>query len=293
MEYKSGFVSVVGRPNVGKSTLVNKIIGEKISIISAKPQTTRHRLKMIYTSDRGQIIFVDTPGVHKPQNELDKYMLDELYDGLKDVDLILFLVDAGFGYGKGDQFIFEKIKKSGVSFIPVMNKIDILDEKVLAKRKKDYERNINEKVITISAQQNLSIDKLITKIFSELPSGPQYYPEDMITDQIERFIVQEFIREKIFLLTRDEIPYGCAVIIEDMTERENNDYFIRASIYVEKKSHKGIIIGKNGKMIKEIGRQARKDIEKLLQEKVYLDLWVKIEKKWRQKEYLVKRMGYK
>ncbi len=293
MAFKSGFATVVGRPNVGKSTLVNNIVGEKISIISSKPQTTRNKLHMIYTSDKGQIVFVDTPGIHKPKNELDEYMLDEVDDSLKGIDVILFLVDATSSFGSGDNFIFKKIKNSEKPVILVMNKIDKVNNKILLKRKKNYEKHTDLEVIPVSSTQRKNFNSLLDEIFARLPEGPQYYPEDMITDQIERFIIQDIVREKIFHYTRDEIPYGTAVLIEEMKERENEDIYIRANIYVEQKSHKGIIIGKNGKMIRKIGKEARGDIEDLLQSNIYLDLWVKVEKNWREKEYLVERMGYK
>lgn len=293
MDFKSGFVTIIGRPNVGKSTLVNKLIGEKIAITSPKPQTTRNKMKAVYTSEKGQIIFLDTPGMHKTKNKLDNYMLDQVYKSLDGIDLVIFLLDASSYFGKGDNFIFRQLKSIKTPIIVVMNKIDMLDRNQLAEKFKEYKTKTTKEVIPISARDGSNIDNLIDTIFSYLPEGPQYFPTDMITDQIEQFIIAEMIREKIFFLTREEIPYGVAVIIEEMKERNSGLFYIRANIYVEKKSHKGIIIGKNGKRLKEIGKRARGDIEKLIQTDIYLDLWVKVLKDWREKEELVKRMGYK
>ena len=277
--FKSGFVTVVGRPNVGKSTLINNIVGEKLAITSSRPQTTRNKMHLVYTIDKGQIVFVDTPGVHKAKNELDDYMLDQVYKGLKGIDVIIFMVDATSYFGKGDEFVFNKIKGNDIPIIVVMNKIDKISKQELIKKKKNYEKNIDEEVIPVASTQKKNFDTLINTILDKLPEGPQYYPEDMITDQIERFLVSEMVREKIFHLTRDEVPYGVAVIVEEMKARENDMTYIRANIYIEKDSHKGIIIGKNGKRLKEIGKRARKDIEKILRTEIYLDLWVKFEKK--------------
>lgn len=293
MGFKSGFISVIGRPNVGKSTLINKIIGEKIVITSPRPQTTRNRMQAVYTEERGQVVFVDTPGIHKAKNKLDKYMLDQIYKSLSGIDVIVFLLDGGTFFGKGDDFIFRQLKSSHTPIIVVMNKIDLLNKNMLAERLKEYELKLEKEVLPVSAKNGQNLDRLIDSVFSYLKAGPQYYPGDMITDQIEQFIIAEFIREKIFYLTREEIPYGTAVLIEEMKERKNGSVYIRATIYVEKKTHKGIIIGKNGSMLKEIGKRARQDIERLLQADIYLDLWVKVLKDWREKEELVKRMGYR
>jgi len=293
MAFKSGFISIIGRPNVGKSTLVNKLIGEKIAITSPRPQTTRNKLQAVYTDEKGQIVFVDTPGIHKAKNKLDKYMLEQAYRSLDGIDLIVFLLDGSSYFGKGDDFILRQLKGSKTPILVVLNKIDKLDKNKLLKRITEFEEKTGREIIPISAQNGDNLDNLIETIYTYLPEGPQYYPGDMITDQIEQFIIAEMIREKIFHLTREEIPYGVAVLIEEMKERENGLFYIRANIYIEKKSHKGIIIGKNGKKLKEIGLRARKDVEKLLQTKVYLDLWVKILKDWREKEDLVNRMGYK
>lgn len=293
MAYKSGFVSIIGRPNVGKSTLINKLVGEKIVITSPRPQTTRNRIQAVYTAEEGQIVFVDTPGIHKIRNKLDKYMLDQAFKSLEGVDVVVLLLDGTSPFGKGDDFIVRQLKGIKVPVIMALNKIDSLDNKLLAWRLKEYEQKTAKEVIPVSALTGKNLAELITAIFSRLPEGPQYYPEDMITDQIEQFIIAEMIREKVFCLTRDEVPYGVAVLIEEMKERENGLFYIRANIYVEKNSHKGIIIGKNGSMLKEIGRRAREDIERLLQTDVYLDLWVKFLKDWREKEEFIRRMGYR
>lgn len=293
MSFKSGFVSIVGRPNVGKSTLMNRIVGEKVAITSPRPQTTRNRIHGVYTTTRGQIVFVDTPGIHKARNKLDNFMLEQAFKSLEGIDLSILLVDGTSPYGKGDDFILRQLKGSKAPVLIVLNKIDEISNKKLQARIDEYHQQTNREVIPISALTGKNLSTLLDEIFLYLPEGPQYYPEDMITDRIEQFIIAEMIREKIFYLTREEIPYGVAVLIDEMIERDNSLFYIRATIYVEKKSHKGIIIGKSGSMLKDIGLQARKDIEKLLQTDVYLDLWVKVLKNWREKEGLIKRMGYK
>jgi GTP-binding protein Era len=293
MAFKSGFVSIIGRPNVGKSTLMNRIIGEKVAITSPRPQTTRNRIHGVYTTDKGQIVFVDTPGIHRARNKLDSYMLEQAFKSLEGIDLVILLVDGTSPFGKGDDFILRQLKRNKLPIIIVMNKIDELSSNQLEARVDQYHRETGREVIPISALTGKNLSVLLEEIFNYLPEGPKYYPDEMITDQLEQFIIAEMIREKIFYLTREEIPYGIAVLIDEMVERDNGLFYIRATIYVEKKSHKGIIIGKNGSMLKEIGLQARKDIERLLQIDVYLDLWVKVLKDWREKEGLIKRMGYK
>lgn len=293
MSFKSGFATIIGRPNVGKSTLVNYLVGEKISITSPRPQTTRNSIKTIYTTEKGQIIFVDTPGIYKTKNDLDRYMVNEAYKSIENIDIIILMFDATDNFKKQDQVIYNQIKNSSAPFLVVLNKIDKIKEKELPDVLKQYEKRIKEGIIPISSKTGRNIDSLLDRVFEKLPEGPQYFPDDMITDQIEQFIVAEMIREKTFYLLREEVPFGIAVLIEEMKERNDETMYIRANIYVEKKSHKGIIIGKNGKMLKKIGTRARKDIEKLLQQKVYLDLWVKVEKDWRDDENLLQRMGYK
>ncbi|MFW5873337.1 MAG: GTPase Era [Bacillota bacterium] len=293
MAFKSGFITVVGRPNVGKSTLVNKLIGEKAAIVSARPQTTRQKIRAILTTDDFQAVFVDTPGVHKVKNKLDEYMLDQIYSSLKNIDLIFFVVDSTSGFGKGDQFIFDQIKDTGSEIILVANKADKVSNKKLAGRLKRYKEKTGLEPIAISATQGKGLDNLERILLEKLPEGPKYYPEDMFTDQLERDLVAELIREQIFNLLRDEIPYGTAVMIEEIKERDAGMTYVRANIFVERSSHKGIIIGKNGKMLKKIGQKAREEIEKLEGGQVFLDLWVKERKKWRKNDQWLKRFGYK
>lgn len=293
MAFKSGFITVVGRPNVGKSTLVNKLIGEKAAIVSARPQTTRQKIRAILTTDDFQAVFVDTPGVHKIKNKLDEYMLDQIYSSLRNVDLIFFVVDSTSGFGKGDQFIFDQIKDTGSEIILVANKADKVSNKKLIDRLKLYQEKTGLEPVAISATQGKGLDNLERILVEKLPEGPKYYPEDMFTDQLERDLVAELIREPIFDLLRDEIPYGTAVMIEEIKERDDGMIYVRANIFVERSSHKGIIIGKNGKMLKKIGQKAREEIEKLEGGQVFLDLWVKEKKKWRKNDQWLKRFGYK
>ena len=291
---KSGFVSIVGRSNVGKSTLLNRIIGEKISIISNKPQTTRFNLKLIYNSLDSQIIFVDTPGVQNPKNKLGEFMLKESKNSLKDVDLILYMVDSNLEIGELDNKIIDILEKINLPKICVINKIDTLNSEDLSKIILKYEDiNLFDKIIPISASEGTNVYNLIDSIKSFLPFGPRYYSDDMITDLTERDIVAEIIREKTLNLLRDEIPHGINILIEKFSLRKYKPIIdIDAVICVEKKSHKGMVIGKNGSMILKIGKFARLDIEKFLDSKVNLKLFVKIDDDWRNKSFKVKEFGY-
>lgn len=291
---KSGFVSIVGRSNVGKSTLLNRIIGEKISIISNKPQTTRFNLKLIYNSLDSQIIFVDTPGVQNPKNKLGEFMLKESKNSLKDVDLILYMVDSNLEIGELDNKIIDILEKINLPKICVINKIDTLNSEDLSKIILKYEDiNLFDKIIPISASEGTNVYNLIDSIKSFLPFGPRYYSDDMITDLTERDIVAEIIREKTLNLLRDEIPHGINILIEKFSLRKYKPIIdIDAAICVEKKSHKGMVIGKNGSMILKIGKFARLDIEKFLDSKVNLKLFVKIDDDWRSKSFKVKEFGY-
>lgn len=291
---KSGFVSIVGRSNVGKSTLLNRIIGEKISIISNKPQTTRFNLKLIYNSLDSQIIFVDTPGVQNPKNKLGEFMLKETKNSLKDVDLILYMVDSNLEIGELDNKIIDILEKINLPKICVINKIDTLNSEDLSKIILKYEDiNLFDKIIPISASEGTNVYSLIDSIKSFLPFGPRYYSDDMITDLTERDIVAEIIREKTLNLLRDEIPHGINILIEKFSLRKYKPIIdIDAVICVEKKSHKGMVIGKNGSMILKIGKFARLDIEKFLDSKVNLKLFVKIDDDWRSKSFKVKEFGY-
>lgn len=291
--FKSGFVTMIGRPNMGKSTLINALIGEKMVITSNKPQTTRNRINCVLTRDEAQLVFVDTPGIHKPQDKMGEYLVEAAYSGLKDVDVILFLVDCRYPPGGGDRFILNQIKGLDTPVLMVLNKIDLVSKQELAKRITEYENFSGYPVIPISALREENLDQLIDEIVERIPEGPMYYPEDMITDQIEQFIVAEMIREKVLHLTREEIPHAVAVEIEEMTEKKEDMMYIRATIYVERNSQKGILIGKRGGMLKKVGKMARKDVEKLLRTSVYLDLWVKVKKDWREKEDVMQKLGYR
>jgi GTPase len=293
--YKSGFVTVIGRPNVGKSTLLNQIIGEKISIISDKPQTTRNKIQMVYTEEESQIIFIDTPGIQMPRNKLGEYMLKVSKSTLEEVDVLTFMIDNSMEIGKMDNMIIKDLKNISTPKILLINKIDELQsEDVVQLIDKYNDMDMFQEIIPISALNGTNIDKYIEVLKNIIPEGPQYFPEDMITDQPERFIISEIIREKALLNLEQEIPHGIYVSIDSIKERENKDLIdVYANIYCEKKSHKGIIIGKNGFKLKEIGKEARQDIELLLGSKVNLQLWVKIEKDWRDKENKVKYFGYK
>ena len=294
MGYKSGFASIIGRPNVGKSTLLNKIIGEKIAIMSSKPQTTRNKIQAIYTGKDFQIVFIDTPGIHKPKHKLGQFMVNAAKESLKEVDVILYVVEDGDKIGPGDQYIIEEIKDIDTPIILVMNKIDKMNQQQFNKLYEMYkETDIFTDIIAISALEDVNIGVLIQKIVDLLPQGPQYYPEDMITDQPERVIVSEIIREKILHYTEEEIPHGVAVEITMMKKRPDKDIVdINATIYCEKQSHKGIIIGKGGRKLKGIGKSAREDIERLLGSKVYLELWVKVSEDWRNNQHRLRNFGY-
>lgn len=294
--FKSGFVTVAGKPNVGKSTLINALMGQKVVIVSDKPQTTRHRINCILTENNYQIVFVDTPGIHKPLRKIGEYMYNIAVHALEGVDLILFVVDATEGIRKSDLQVAEIIKNSNIPTILVVNKIDKLKDR-------GYIDNIIHQIekictnivesIPVSAVTGENLSELKLAIIGHLPYGPQFYPEDIIIDKPSRFIISEIIREKVFHLTREEIPHSTGVVVEELKERENGVLYVRAEIYVERESQKPIIIGKNGSMIKKIGELARKDIEFLFETKVYLDLYVKVREKWRDNENILNNvMGY-
>jgi GTP-binding protein Era len=293
--YKSGFVAIIGRPNVGKSTLMNYIVGQKVAIMSDKPQTTRNKIRAVYTSEEGQIIFLDTPGVHKPKSKLGNYMNKMVEDALREVDLILFLVDASEKFGPGDEYIIEKLNEVKTPVYLVINKIDKVHPEQLLPFIDEYkERYPFAEIVPVSALQGNNVNRLMEQLLTELPEGPQYYPSDQITDHPERFVVAELIREKILHLTREEVPHSIAVVIDQMKPREDNEHLIDiyATIYTERTSQKGILVGKQGSMMKEIGKRAREDIERLLGTKVYLNLWIKVKKDWRNQENLFKNFGF-
>jgi len=295
MKFKSGFITIIGRPNVGKSTLLNNIIGEKISIISDKPQTTRNKIQFIHTTKTSQMIFVDTPGIHKPKNKLGEFMNKEVSLALEDMDVLVWIVDDSMEIGPGDSRILKSLEDIHMPKILVINKIDKLSNEQVDKLIEKYKSKHDFKyIIPISAKQGKNVDTLIKNIEKLLPEGPKYYPEDMITDQQERIIISEIVREKTLRYLNEEVPHGIAVETTMMKERKDKNIIdIHSTIYCEKDSHKGIIIGKGGRKLKGIGKSAREDIEKFLNIKVNLQLWVKVNKNWREKENLVKRMGYK
>lgn len=293
--FKSGFVSIIGRPNVGKSTLINTFMGERLNIISEKPQTTRNTIRTILTQKNYQIVFLDTPGIHKPKHKLGEYMVTAAVQSLKGVDVVVVLIDCSAHIGSGDTYIFESVKNLKMRKILALNKIDKISKKelegVLAKITL-YE-NIFDSIVPISAKMGNNTDDLIKEIVKYLPEGPMYFPPDMITDVPEKFIVAEYIREKILLLTKEEIPHGTAVEVTSMKERDDKDIVdIEATIYCEKESHKRIIIGKQGSMLKAIGSRARVDIENLLNCKVNLQLWVKVKRDWRDNLSALKALGF-
>lgn len=290
--HKSGFVALIGRPNVGKSTLLNHIIGQKIAIMSDKAQTTRNKIQGIYTTNDAQMVFIDTPGIHKPSSRLDQFMLESAYSALHEVDVIGFVVSADQKLGKGDRFIMERLKQIDTPVYLIVNKIDKVHPDDLLPFIAAYTEAFPFKeVIPISAKQGNNVERLLNQLKEELQEGPQYYPEDQITDHPEYFIVAELIREKILMLTQEEVPHSVAVVVEQM--QGNGDTIeINASIIVERNGQKGIIIGKGGQMLRKIGQLARRDIEALLGSHVYLDLLVKVKKDWRDKQSLLQNFGY-
>ena len=293
-EYKSGFVALIGRPNVGKSTLMNKIIGQKIAITSNKPQTTRNKIQTVYTCDQGQIIFLDTPGIHKAKNKLGEYMVNVAEKTLKEVDVILWLVEPSTFIGAGEQHIAEQLKDINVPVILIINKIDTVKKEEILVFIDAYRKILDfAEIIPASALRDKNADEIVESIFKYLPQGPQYYDEDTVTDQPLRQIVAEIIREKALHALNEEIPHGIAVTIEKMKERKNGKITdIEATIICERDSHKGIIIGKQGSMLKKIGSNARYEIEQMLEMKVNLQLWVKVRKEWRDSDLLLKNYGY-
>ena len=293
--FKSGFVTLIGRPNVGKSTLMNHLIGQKIAITSRKPQTTRNQIRTVYTDERGQAVFLDTPGIHKPQHKLGEYMVRTAESTLQEVDVVLFVVDATEKRGAGEDYILNLLQKVKTPVILVVNKIDKLtDKQKLFQIMEGYNKLYKfAAIVPVSALNDSEFPGLVQEITKHLPEGPAYFPEDMITDQPERVIAAEMIREKVLRLTRDEIPHSVAVEVDEFKERDEENVYIRATIFVERESQKGIVIGAKGSLLKKIGQQARADIENLLYCKVFLDLWVKVKADWRNKDKALKQLGYK
>ena len=294
MTFKSGFVAILGRPNVGKSTFLNHVMGQKIAIMSDKAQTTRNKIMGIYTTDKEQIVFIDTPGIHKPKTALGDFMVESAYSTLREVDTVLFMVPADEARGKGDDMIMGRLKEAKVPVILVVNKIDKVHPDQLLAQIDDFRNQMDFKeIVPISALQGNNVSRLVDILSENLEEGFQYFPEDQITDHPERFLVSEMIREKVLQLTREEIPHSVAVVIDSMKRDEETDkVHIRATIMVERDSQKGIVIGKGGKKLKEVGKRARRDIEMLLGSKVYLELWVKVQRDWRNKVNFIRQIGY-
>lgn len=291
-DYKSGFVALIGRPNVGKSTLLNFLVGKKVAIMSPQPQTTRSKISGIYTDDQEQIVFIDTPGIHKPKNKLDDFMDKSSYSALDEVDVVLFMVEPEPA-GKGDQYIAELLKKIKKPVLLVINKIDKVHPDKLLSIIDSY-KNLGDfaEIVPISASQGNNVSELIKTIAKYLPEGPQFYDADQLTDRPEYFIVAELIREQVLKLTHEEVPHATAVVVDRMRDHEGGKLQIEATIYVERPGQKGIIIGKKGQMLKQIGIAARQEIEALLGEKVNLRLWVKVQKNWRSDPAFLKSIGY-
>ena len=292
--FKSGFVTIVGRPNVGKSTLLNYIMGEKLSIVSNKPQTTRNNIQTILTGDDFQMVFVDTPGIHKPKHKLGEFMVNSAKESTKDVDLVLFLTNPCEEIGKGDRFILETLKGKKCPVFFVLNKVDEITQDRVAKTLEMFSKEFEfAEIVPISAIKGKNVDALLDLMKKAMPEGPKYYPDDMITDVQEKFVISEIVREKALRTLRDEVPHGIAVDILQMKQNERGTYHIEVDLICEKDSHKGIIIGKNGQTLKRIGETSRYEIEKFLRAKVNIKIWVKVRNEWRDNQNLLKELGYK
>lgn len=292
--FQSGFIALVGRPNVGKSTLMNRLVGRKLAIMSDKPQTTRNKITAILTTDDAQLIFIDTPGIHKPRHKLGEYMVGVARNVLSEVDVILFLVEADEKeIGPGDRYIMDLLKETKTPVILVINKTDLIENSKLLPLMEMYRHFLDfAHIIPVSALHGDNLQDLMETVTGLLPEGPKYYPDDMVTDQPERAIIKEIIREKVLHLTRDEIPHSVAIEIEEIRPRKNDLIYIRGTILTEKESQKGILVGSKGQLLKKIGELAREEIEHLLGSKVYLDLWVKVRKDWRNRDSYLRDLGY-
>jgi len=293
-KFRSGFIALVGRPNVGKSTLMNQLVGQKLAIVSDKAQTTRNKITAVLTTDKAQLIFIDTPGIHKPKHKLGEYMVKVAENVLREVDVILFLVEANHKkIGPGDRYITDQLRQTKTPVVLVINKTDLVEKSEILPLMDMYRQEMDfTAIIPVSALHGRNTGELVSLLEGMLPPGPRYYPDDMITDQPERAIIKEIIREKVLYLTREEIPHAVAVEVEEVRPRKDNLIYVKSIIYTEKESQKGIIVGKNGQMLKKIGALAREEIEHLLGSKVYLDLWVKVKKDWRNRLSLLKEFGY-
>ncbi|MGL4654437.1 MAG: GTPase Era [Sarcina sp.] len=292
--FKSGYVTIVGRPNVGKSTLLNLLMGEKLSIVSNKPQTTRNNIQTILTGEDYQIVFVDTPGIHKPKHKLGEYMVNSATSSIKEVDLVLFLTTPDGELGRGDKFIIEQLKAQKAPVIFVLNKIDQVKQEKVAKTLMEYAKEFEfAEIIPISAFKAKNTDKLVELMVKYMPEGPKYYPDDMITEVPEKFVVSEIVREKALRCLSEEVPHGVAVDVIQMKQDKSGKYNIEVDLICEKDSHKGIIIGKDGQTLKKIGSAARFELERFLREKVNIKVWVKVRKEWRDNNTFLKELGYK
>lgn len=292
--YKSGFVSIVGRPNVGKSTFLNRIVGQKIAIMSDKPQTTRNKIQGVVTTDDSQIVFIDTPGIHKPKHALGDFMNKMAKQTIPDVDVVLFMINANEKIGPGDRFVIDLLSRTKSPVFLVINKIDLIHPDELLPIIETYQAEFDfAEIVPISALQGNNIERLFDVLKTYIPEGPQYYPDDQVTDHPERFIMAELIREKVLHFTHEEVPHSVAVTIEKIERDDNGKVHVMANIIVERNSQKGILIGKQGAMMKQIGTGARREIERLLGSKVYLELWVKVQKDWRNKQIHLREFGFK
>ncbi|MCM3743385.1 GTPase Era [Sporosarcina luteola] len=293
--FKSGFISIIGRPNVGKSTFLNRVVGQKIAIMSDKPQTTRNKVQGVVTTDNSQLVFIDTPGIHKPKHKLGDFMVKSARNTLKEVDVIMFMVNADEPIGGGDRFIIDLLQNTETPVFLVINKIDLVHPDDLLTTITSYTKEYDfAEVVPLSALNGNNVERLMETLTKYLPEGPKYYPDDQVTDHPERFIISEFIREKVLHLTREEIPHSVAVVIEKIERDEGRGLVdVAATIIVDRDSQKGIVIGKKGALLKEIGTKARHDIEMLLGSKVYLELWVKVQKDWRNKPGQLREFGFR
>lgn len=293
-KFYSGFAALVGRPNVGKSTLMNALLGEKISIVSSHAQTTRNKITGVWNGDNSQVVFLDTPGMHKPQSKPGEAIRQSTIDALDEVDLIVFLCACDDPLGAGDRYILSLLKDRKVPVILALSKTDLIPKDAVLKKIVQYSRIYNfAEIIPLSAKTGENLDELMKCIVKYLPEGPKYFPDDMVTDQPERNIVQEIVREKLLIRTRDEVPHAIGVYTEEFSERENGKVYIRCTIYVERESQKRIIIGKKGSVLKAAGQEAREEIQNLIGAPVFLDLWVKVAKDWKNKDYILRELGYK
>lgn len=293
-KFHSGFAALVGRPNVGKSTLMNALLGEKISIVSAHAQTTRNKITGVWNGDNSQVVFLDTPGMHKPQSKLGEAIRQSTMDALDEVDMIVFLCACNDPLGAGDRYILSLLKDRKVPVILALSKTDLISKEEVLKKIVQYSKIYPfAEIIPLSAKTGENLDELMKCVVKYMPEGPKYFPDDMVTDQPERNIVQEIVREKLLIRTRDEVPHAIGVFTEEFSERDNGKVYIRCTIYVERDSQKRIIIGKKGSVLKAAGQEAREEIQSLIGAPVFLDLWVKVTKDWKNKDYILRELGYK